>query len=166
MEVIDYGNYYFRRGKLHTKSGISGLYYNLLQSRFARRFARNTKKAIYYTMDGMGKEAKETKDMAHLFFRMLENKLNLNKRKTPPTPEEVKEAIEQLKDVGRISVFATISILPGGGFSLIGLELLARKFGIREFTFIPSAFRKEQQAIIEDQNRKENIPPDPKELQS
>lgn len=56
--------------------------------------------------------------------------------------KEVKDAIEQLKDVARISVFATISILPGGGFSLVGLELLARKFGINSFTFVPSSFRK------------------------
>ena len=118
MEVLDYNDYYFRDGKLHKKSGVTGWYYAALQSRFARRFARKTKKAIHYTMDGMGKEARETKDMAHLFYRMLESKLDLKKRKTPPTPEEVKEAIEQLKDVGRISVFASISILPGGGFSL------------------------------------------------
>lgn len=80
--------------------------------------------------------------MAHSFFRILENKLNLHERKDPPTPEEVKEAIEQLKDLGRISVFASISILPGGAISLIGLELLAHKFGVTNFTFVPSAFRK------------------------
>lgn len=163
MDVIDYNDYYFKNGKLHRKSGVSGLYYSLLQSRFARRFARNSKKAINYTMDGMGKEAKETKDMAKLFFRMLESKLDLNKRKTPPTKEEVKEAIEQLKDVGRISVFATISILPGGGFSLVGLELLARKFGIKEFTFVPSAFRSKKQAINKDRNGASDKKPDTQE---
>ncbi|MDA3779791.1 MAG: hypothetical protein PF487_06185 [Bacteroidales bacterium] len=47
-------------------------------------------------------------------------------------------------DMGRFSVFATVSILPGGGFSLIGLELLARKFGVNNFTFVPSAFRKKE----------------------
>jgi hypothetical protein len=46
--------------------------------------------------------------------------------------------------MGRFSVFATVSILPGGGFSLIGLELLARKFGVNNFTFVPSAFRKKE----------------------
>ena len=80
--------------------------------------------------------------MAQSFFRLLEHKLNLGERKDPPTEEEVKEAIEQLKDIGRFSIFATISIIPGGGFSLIGLELLARKFGVKNFTFVPSAFRK------------------------
>ena len=115
---------------------------SLIYSRKARRFARKTKRAIKTVMQGFGQEAIETKEMAFLFFRMLENKLDLQKRSIPPTAEEVKEAIEQLKDIGRISVFASISLLPGGGFSLIGLELLARKFGIRKFTFVPSAFRK------------------------
>lgn len=108
----------------------------------ARRFAIKTKKAIRDGMRAFGKEAKETEDMARSFFGLLENKLNLKNRKTPPTEEEVKAAIEQLKDLGRFSVFTTISIIPGGGFSLIGLELLARKFGVSNFTFIPSSFRK------------------------
>ena len=161
MEILDYSGYYFTNGKLREKSGITGLYYSLIQSRFARRFARKTKKAIQYTMDGMGKEAKETKDMARHFYRLLGNKLDLNNRTTPPTREEVKDAIEQLKDIGRISVFATISILPGGGFSLIGLELLARKFGIKEFTFVPSAFRKKDSFRTKDQTGKEDIQPGP-----
>lgn len=152
MEVIDYSDYYFRKGKLHETSAFNRWYYRLLRSRYARRFARNTKNAIQYTMNGLGKEAKETKDMAHLFFRMLENKLDLHNRTTPPTRQEVKDAIEQLKDIGRISVFATISLLPGGGFSLIGLELLARKFGIKTFTFVPSSFRREQNPKEKDQN--------------
>ena len=92
----------------------------------------------------VGDEAAETQVMAKSFFRILENKLNINNRKEPPTEAEVKAAIEQLKDVGRFSLFATVSILPGGGFSLIGLELLARKFGVRNFTLVPSAFRKKK----------------------
>ncbi|MFC2118775.1 hypothetical protein ACFLSY_09065 [Bacteroidota bacterium] len=106
--------------------------------RFMRKAYRSLKKGIH----GVGQEADETKEMAQSFFKMLEHKLNLNERDDPPSKEEVKAAIEQLKDVGRFSLFATVSILPGGGISLIGLELLARKFGIRNFTFIPSSFRK------------------------
>ena len=109
----------------------------------AKKYARKTKKALHIVFKGAGNEVKETREMADSFFRLLSSKLNLKNRKTPPTEEEVKAAIEQLKDIGRISVFATISLLPGGGFSLIGLELLARKYGITGFTFIPSSFRKE-----------------------
>ena len=95
-------------------------------------------------MKGVDKEAEETREMASSFFRMLEHKLNLNDRTDPPTKEEVKAAVEQLKDVGRFSVFVTAVILPGGVFSLIGLEMLAKKYGIN-FTVIPSSFRKKKQ---------------------
>ncbi len=119
-------------------------YKRLVAWREARRFARKTKRAIKSTLRNFGQEAMETREMAQLFFRLLDSKLELSKRSTPPSDEEVKAAVEQLIDVARISVFASISLLPGGGFSLIGLEILARKFGIRNFTFLPSSFRKKE----------------------
>jgi hypothetical protein len=106
-----------------------------------REFAEKARKGIEQGMGKLGSEATETKEMARSFFRLLEHKLNMQERTVPPTEEEVLEAIEQLKDVGRLSVFTTAVILPGGVFSLLGLEILARKFGI-EFTFFPSSFRK------------------------
>ena len=126
------------------KKGFLSRIQKLLYFRFLSRMAKKTKKGIILTMRGMGQEGQETKEMAKSFFRLLESKLDIKNRKTPPTPEEVKEAIEQLKDIGRFSVFASISIIPGGGFSLIGLEILARKFGMKKFTFVPSAFRKNE----------------------
>jgi hypothetical protein len=110
---------------------------------FANRYARKARIFIDRTMKGIDKEAEETREMASSFFRLLEHKLNLSERTVPPTKEEVKAAIEQLKDVGRYSVFVTAVILPGGVISLVGLELLARKYGIN-FSFIPSAFRKDK----------------------
>ncbi len=111
-------------------------------NRFTRKYVRKTGSILKKTLKGFSKEADETQEMAASFFNLLEHKLKLNNRKDPPSKKEVEEAIEQLKDVGRISVFATVSILPGGGLSLIGLELLAKKFGVTNFTFIPSSFRK------------------------
>ena len=105
------------------------------------------KKSIDIAVDKMNIEANETREMGLTFFRLLSQKLRLNEREEPPTEEEVKEAINQLKDVGRISVFASISILPGGAVSLVGLELLARKLGIKNFTFIPSSFRENEKEI-------------------
>lgn len=109
----------------------------------ASKFARNTSKMIRHGMSGVGTEAVETKEMAQSFFKLLESKLDIKNRKEPPTEEEVKVAIEQLKDLGRFSFFGAISIIPGGGFSLIGIEILAKKLGVKNFTFVPSAFRKE-----------------------
>jgi len=110
----------------------------------SQAYAITRKNLIEKTMTGFGQEARETREMAQFFFRMLEKKLKLKERSEPPTKEEVKAAIEQLKDIGRISVFASVSILPGGGISLIGLEMLARKFGVKNFTFIPTSFRKKE----------------------
>ena len=107
---------------------------------FARRFVRSTINSLRKVRSGMEDEWRETQEMAQSFFKVLEHKLNLNDRCEPPSKEEVKKALEQLMDVGRFSFFASVSILPGGGVSLIGLELLARKFGVKNFTFVPSSF--------------------------
>ena len=112
---------------------------------FARRFVSSAINSLQKVRSGMENEWRETQDMAHSFFKVLEHELNLNERSEPPSKEEVKKALEQLMDVGRFSFFASVSILPGGGVSLIGLELLARKFGVKNFSFVPSSFRKKQE---------------------
>ena len=111
---------------------------------FAKRFVRSAINSLQNVRSGMNNEWHETQEMAQSFFEVLEHKLNLNERNEPPSKEEVKKAIEQLMDVGRFSFFASVSILPGGGVSLIGLELLARKLGIKNFSLVPSSFRKKQ----------------------
>ncbi len=108
----------------------------------ARYFSNTVWKHMKSVWGNIKNEGHETQQMAEVFFKMLEQKLELDKRSDPPSEEEVKEAIRQLKDVGRIGFFASVSLLPGGAFSLLGLELLARKFGIKHFSFIPSSFRK------------------------
>ena len=112
--------------------------------RFARRFAAKSYGMIREGAQALGQEAEQTEQMARSFFRMLEARLDLSGRTTPPSEEEVRAAIEQLKDVGRFSLFTTLVILPGGVVSLVGLELLARKFGIRGFNLIPDSFRKKK----------------------
>lgn len=109
---------------------------------FAYRFADRAKSSVEEFIEGMGEEYNETVEMSRFFFKMLEEHLQLRERETPPSKEEVKKALEQLKDMGRVGIFASVSILPGGGLSLLGLEILARKFGVKNFTFIPSSFRK------------------------
>lgn len=112
--------------------------------RFAKKYAATAKQHITEGVKAVGQEAEETEVMARSFFKMLEAKLDLSKRTEPPSEEEVKAAIEQLKDVGRFSIFATLVILPGGVVSLVGLELLARKFGIKGFNLVPSSFKKKR----------------------
>ena len=93
----------------------------------------------------MGNEASESVDMVNSFFKLLHHKLRLSERDTPPSKEEVKAALEQLKDIGRFSVFVTAVIIPAGVFSLVGLELLARKYGIKNFHILPSSFRRNKE---------------------
>ncbi len=116
--------------------------------RFAKKYAAKTGDLINEGIQVVGQEAEETEQMARSFFKMLEAKLDLSGRTDPPTEEEVKAAIEQLKDMGRFSVFATLVILPGGIISLVGLELLARRFGIRGFNLVPSSFRKKRRSNL------------------
>jgi hypothetical protein len=116
--------------------------------RFAKKYAEKTNKLISEGITAFGKEAEETEQMALSFFKLLEAKLDLSGRKEPPSEEEVKAAIEQLKDVGRFSFFTTMVILPGGVISLLGLEMLARKFGIKGFSLIPSSFRKQKKSNL------------------
>lgn len=122
---------------------------------FANRHAKKAKFHIDKVMKGVDREAEETREMASSFFRLLEHKLNLNERTDPPSKEEVKAAVKQLKDVGRFSIFVTAVILPGGVVSLIGLELLARQYGIN-FSLIPSAFKKKKKE--DDPSGQENHP--------
>lgn len=117
-------------------------------SRFARKYAVKTKRLIDEGVRAFGEETGETEQMARSFFKLLEAKLDLSGRTDPPSEEEVKAAIEQLKDVGRFSIFTTLVILPGGVVSLVALELLARKFGIRGFNLIPSSFRKKKRSNL------------------
>jgi hypothetical protein len=117
---------------------------NSRSHRFAKKYAAKTSQLIREGVQALGEEAGQTEQMARSFFRMLEAKLDLSGRTEPPTEEEVRAAIEQLKDVGRFSIFTTLVILPGGVVSLLGLELLARKFGIKGFNLIPSSFRKKK----------------------
>jgi hypothetical protein len=113
------------------------------QKMFASKYARKAKVHLDKVLKGVDREAEETREMASSFFRLLEHELNLSNRPDPPSKEEVKAAVEQLKDVGRFSIFVTAVILPGGVISLIGLELLARQYGIN-FSLIPSAFKKQK----------------------
>ncbi len=107
----------------------------------AKKYAARTNRLIREGVKAMGKEAGETEQMTRSFFQLLGSKLDLSGRTTPPSEEEVKAAIEQLKDMGRLSIFTTLVILPGGVISLLGLELLARKFGVKGFNLVPSSFR-------------------------
>ena len=93
--------------------------------RFARKYAAKTNKLINEGVQAVGQEAEETEKMARSFFKMLEAKLDLSGRTEPPSEEEVKEAIEQLKDVG--SVLFVLFIRPHNILHLVSRPFLLCK---------------------------------------
>ncbi len=102
----------------------------------AKTWAAKTGKLI---KTGLKQEKDETDVMAQTFFRLLRAKL---KKSPHPTPAEVKKAVVQLRDVAKVALVAAVFLnpvgLPGDEALLIGLELVARKFGISLF---PSALQ-------------------------
>jgi len=88
---------------------------------------------------GMGIEKQETKEMVKIFLKMLNKKLG--RRADTATPEEVRAALAQLKDMSKVALaaFALFGPLPAGDETvLIGTELLAKRFGMSIF---PSALK-------------------------
>ncbi len=143
MERIDKEQEYIAQRYYSAYVDKKGLFRRIREHQKARHLARMSHLALKRTLKATGTEMSETKEMAQAFFKLLSSKLDMSNRTTPPTDEEIKLAIEQLKDVGRFSVFATISIIPAGGIGLVSLELLANKLGVKNFSLIPSAFREE-----------------------
>lgn len=101
-------------------------------------FVRNKAEQVYAkaqdALKKLGIEKDETKVMFKTFFKALKAKLGDN---PAPTEQEVKEALAQLKDVGKLSVIIPIFMMPGGTTTLTIMTFLAKKLG---YNLFPSAF--------------------------
>ena len=104
-----------------------------------KKFADWAVKVLSKAKKGLAVEKQETKDMVHTFFKLLKAKLNLDPN-NPPSEKEIKVAIRQFKDVAKVALVAAVLLgpLPGDEPLLLGLEMLARKFGV---SFFPSALQ-------------------------
>lgn len=103
--------------------------------RLAKKFIKTV---MVKVVAGMKQEKQETKEMVRIFIKMLNKKLG--KRPDGATPKEVKAAIAQLKDFSKVAAVAFVMFgpLPGDEPMLVGIELLAKKFG---FSIFPSALK-------------------------
>ena len=99
--------------------------------------AQKSKEAAIETGKGFAKEGKQTARMTKTFFRLLKSKLRYREGDPVPHHRTVKAAINQLKDVGRVSAVAASFAVPIPGLLLV-LELTARRFGT---TIFPSALK-------------------------
>ncbi|WP_339673212.1 hypothetical protein [Dasania marina] len=100
----------------------------------ALKFDRYSK-VLDRVMVGLSKERVETKVMVRTFFDALTQKLP-NGRK--PDEQEIRAAIEQLKDVHKIAALLLLAITPGSVVTVPMLCAFGRRYGIE---VLPSAFQ-------------------------
>ncbi|MBC7774071.1 MAG: hypothetical protein H7246_01430 [Phycisphaerae bacterium] len=88
-------------------------------------------------------EGVETTQMVKVFARQGTGKLRITPAHRNPTPEELREAIEQLKDIPRFLPFFVVVVIPvpgmAEGYALVALTL-ERWLGDR-MKLLPSRFR-------------------------
>lgn len=81
--------------------------------------------------------------MLHVFGRHGTGKLHLTPAHRNPTPAELEEAMEQLKDIPRFLPFFVVVLVPvpgvTEGYALVALTL--EKWLGHKFKFLPSRFR-------------------------
>ena len=73
------------------------------------------------------RESSQTKDMIVTFKDLLHKQLGANKN---PSEEDIKEAIKQLKDVGKIAGLIPLILLPGSILTIPILVKLGKKYNI------------------------------------
>lgn len=89
-------------------------------------------------------EGAETTRMVRTFLREGRGRLQPSSRSKNPSPEELREAIEQLKDLPRFLPFFVIIIVPvpgvTEGYTIIAVTL--EKWLGHKFKVLPSQFRR------------------------
>lgn len=87
--------------------------------------ASKLKVKIEKTLAGLNYERKESIEMMKTFMLLLKDKLKNTKN---ITDEEVKDAVYQLRQVGKLALIAPLFSLPGGGTTTAVLYMLGKKF--------------------------------------
>lgn len=83
---------------------------------FIKHKANDTKNISKNLIAAFKHEGLETKDMISVFNRQLRKKLNLKSRSDNPSPEELRDALNQLKDIPKLLPYAAIMLtapIPG-----------------------------------------------------
>lgn len=97
-------------------------------------------------------EGVETSRMVHVYARHGTGKLRIIPKHKKPTPEELKEASEQLKDLPRFLPFFVVVAVPvpgvTEGYALVAVTL--EKWLGNKFRLLPSQFRDIIESVTED----------------
>ncbi len=85
----------------------------------------------------------ETRDMAGTLARLLAHRLRLRERDDFPSKVEIKEAVDQLKDIPRFLPFFSMAFMPVPGITevYILLAISLEKFSGGAVSLLPSQFR-------------------------
>jgi len=75
----------------------------------------------------ISRESSQTKDMLVVFSDLLQKQLGGNQN---TTEEDIKEAVKQLKDVGKITALIPLVLLPGSVLTIPILVKLGKKYNI------------------------------------
>jgi len=73
------------------------------------------------------KESSQTKEMLIIFKKLLHKQLGGNSN---PSEDDIKEAIKQLKDVGKIAGLLPLVLLPGSVLTIPILIKLGKRYNI------------------------------------
>ena len=104
-------------------------------------------------------EGIETKNMVRTFVKQGKGQLLLSKQSEPPTEEEIRLAIEQLKDLPKfLPFFVFIAVpVPGVTESYVLLAVSLEKWLGEKFSLLPSHFRN----IFQKKQEDGDLPPPP-----
>lgn len=101
-------------------------------------------------------EGVETTRMVQVFARQGSRKLRLTPAHRQPTPEQIKEAVEQLKDLPRFLPFFVIVVVPvpgvTEGYAIVAMTV--EKWLGHKFRLLPSRFRE----VLEPEKTEEPTP--------
>ncbi|MCC6724330.1 MAG: hypothetical protein IT258_07445 [Saprospiraceae bacterium] len=118
-----------------------------------RRAARVPRMMFWaFVMEGI-----ETKNMVRTFVKQGKGQLLLSKQEEPPTEDEIREAMEQLKDLPKfLPFFVFIAVpVPGVTEGYVLLAVSIEKILGERFSLLPSHFRK----IFSRKNDNKDLPP-------
>jgi len=92
-----------------------------------KRYIKKIKKSLYIYKKIIRRETIQTKKMLITFKIILEKQMG---GKSEPSKEDIKEAIKQLKDVGKITILTPLLFLPGSVVTIPLLVKIGKRYGI------------------------------------
>lgn len=107
-------------------------------------------------------ESIETKNMVRTFVKQGKGQLLLSKQSEPPTEEEIRVAMEQLKDLPKfLPFFVFIAVpVPGVTESYVLLAVSLEKWMGEKFSLLPSHFRAVFKSKKDEDSEPEPLDPD------